>query len=183
VRRYCRTRRTQPRLTARTRERHAAQLDSSGADRPAPTRANVSISRGRAIKESGIPWAVPITRDASAGAESATERPIIRLYRVLRVRAVRRGSAYSASRLFGAPPAWSAHRQRGRGQPDWIRRSQACGTHRSGSCNSARPSSRSRRRTRSCSHRSGRSPSACSPPTASYSFAAPRLPQGSPRSE
>ena len=90
-----------------TRERHAVQLDGSGTRRPAPGRPTVSMSRGTAFPESGVPCAVPLTTDASVETKSRTAQHIVRSYRVLRGRAVRRGSASSASRLFSAPPAWS----------------------------------------------------------------------------
>jgi len=82
-----------------TRERHAARPD--GRAHVGGLRAgDGSILRGTAFMESEVPWAVPITSNASAETKSRTAHRIIRLYRVLRGRAVRRGSAYSASRFF-----------------------------------------------------------------------------------
>ena len=93
-----------------TREMHAARPD--GRARVGGLRAGRRLMlRGTAFMESGVPWAVPLTSDASAETKSRTAHRTLRRYRVLRGRAVRRGSAPSASRLFGAPPAWSAHRQ------------------------------------------------------------------------
>jgi hypothetical protein len=67
--------------------------------------------RGTAFRESGSPCAIPIRSEASLGGKPAVALPIVRLYRVLRGRAVRRGSASSAflpcrrTTSVGCPPA------------------------------------------------------------------------------
>jgi len=104
------TRKTQPRLAARrgngTRHDRMVGRASAGSEP-----ADGSILRGTAFMESGVPWAVPITSNASAETTSRTAHRILRrLDRVLRGRAVRRGSAYSASRSLGAPSVWSRSR-------------------------------------------------------------------------
>jgi len=55
-----------------------------------------------AFRGSGVPWAVPIASGTSLGGKPAVALTIIRLYRVPRGRAVRRGSASSASCCIGA---------------------------------------------------------------------------------
>jgi len=73
----------------------------SGATRPAPSRPKVSMLRGTAFQTK---WR-PVGRShhkRCVGRDEVTAQHIVRLYRVLRGRAVSRGSASSASRSFSA---------------------------------------------------------------------------------
>jgi hypothetical protein len=89
-----------------TRERHAAQPDDPARVGRLPAGRRLRMSRGTALKESDLPWSFPSRAMRRPGGKPAVAQPIIRLCRVIRVRAVRRGPRHPR-------PARSAHRKPG----------------------------------------------------------------------